>query len=212
MADQEGLARRRETAAGCACVSIAGVALALLAVVLMLPVSRANRDSGQAVMCQSNLRQVGGALLDYCGDWDGTLPQAADWCDGVGQYAASVRVFVCPATDSSSPTDYWLHRPVAGLRTRCVAHPEATFLLFEARNWPNGFGGRGAVTARHQGGAIYCYLDGHSKWRRPEDVPTEAWRVDALEQWQALPVESAESEGSNGVTDGRAPIRLATPR
>jgi prepilin-type N-terminal cleavage/methylation domain-containing protein/prepilin-type processing-associated H-X9-DG protein len=103
--------------------------IAILAAILF-PVFARARENARRSSCQSNLKQIGLALLQYVGDYDDSMPRsfygtAVDttptnykWMDAVQPYVKSTQVFVCPSdagakyrysgdVDPASPsTDY----------------------------------------------------------------------------------------------------------
>ncbi|MBC7327753.1 prepilin-type N-terminal cleavage/methylation domain-containing protein [bacterium] len=53
------------------------VVIAIIAILagILFPVFSQAREKGRQAVCQSNMRQIGMALLMYAEDWDGTLPK-----------------------------------------------------------------------------------------------------------------------------------------
>lgn len=181
--------RRRAWCCGCGY----GCAVGLLVVLVLAPraldpMARQRPPS----ICLSNVRQLGVAVLTYSEEWSGALPPACEWCEAVTPYLPERSVFQCPLAHSSGPTDYWLHRRVAGLPISSIARPEGIVMLFEARNWPDGHGGSGAIVFRHRGGAMTGFVDGHAKWCTPDSLPSESWQVVASGSGDA---ESASESG-----------------
>lgn len=100
--------------------------IALLAAILF-PVFGRARENARRASCQSNLKQMGLGILQYCQDQDERFPLAVTgststtsnppvgWADGIQPYVKSLQIFQCPSDDmgpSSNPTvagytDYW---------------------------------------------------------------------------------------------------------
>ena len=59
------------------------VVIAILAILagILLPVFAKARERGRAVVCLSNLKQFGLAVIEYCDDWDEKYPYGLDWSD-----------------------------------------------------------------------------------------------------------------------------------
>lgn len=105
------------------------VVIAILAVLaaILFPVFARTRENARRASCQSNLRQIGLGMLQYCGDYDDKLVRswygngsgsysggsnATDrykWMDAIQPYLKSEQVFNCPS-HASYPA-----APVAGL-------------------------------------------------------------------------------------------------
>jgi prepilin-type processing-associated H-X9-DG protein len=135
--------------------------------------------------CVSNLRCVERAMLMYVEDHGDRLPPAAAWPEGLRRYGADGTALVCPADarerknvsprgrrlETSYTQDWRLAgQPFAalgGVADQKVAHFDGLALL----------GGPEALDPRHNGGVCLGYLDGHVEWRRPADIPPEAWQV-----------------------------------
>jgi prepilin-type N-terminal cleavage/methylation domain-containing protein/prepilin-type processing-associated H-X9-DG protein len=97
--------------------------IALLAAIIFPVFSRA-RENGRRASCQSNLKQIGLALLQYqqdydetlAADWYGPLPNSQSdpasflnarykWMDAIYPYVRSEQIFTCPS-DSRSEGRY----------------------------------------------------------------------------------------------------------
>jgi prepilin-type N-terminal cleavage/methylation domain-containing protein len=100
------------------------VAIIALLAAILFPVFSARAENGRRASCQSNLRQIGLALLQYQQDWDETLvadwygPQPNNqsdpasypnarykWMDAIYPYVKSEQLFACPS-DSRSQSRY----------------------------------------------------------------------------------------------------------
>jgi prepilin-type N-terminal cleavage/methylation domain-containing protein/prepilin-type processing-associated H-X9-DG protein len=79
------------------------VVIAIIAILaaLLIPVFAAARERAQVTQCQSNLKQISEAILQYVQDWDDTLPgyyghPPQTWKGQVLPYIRSREVFLCP--------------------------------------------------------------------------------------------------------------------
>lgn len=95
--------------------------IAFLAAILF-PVFARARENARRSSCQSNLKQIGLACLQYVQDYDETMPFARQdfqgvgsipWHDSVQAYIKNTQVFNCPS-DSFSTTEGNSHRPFIG--------------------------------------------------------------------------------------------------
>lgn len=92
--------------------------IALLAGILFPVFSRA-REKARQTSCQSNLKQVGLAILMYAQDYNYRLPRDSYWVAGVAQtwmrviqpYTKNWQIFVCPSKNmtgfGADQTDTW---------------------------------------------------------------------------------------------------------
>src|SRR5205807_1896719 len=92
----------------------AGAILLLVAGVAALPLLRWQQAESARTLCQSNLRRISIALLQYSQDFDGRFPPVRMpgpnrewrmWVDNILQYAGRVDYFVCPANPAASARD-----------------------------------------------------------------------------------------------------------
>lgn len=91
------------------------IAIIGLLAAILFPVFGRARENARRASCQSNLKQIGLALIQYTQDWDemqprtyfGSLgasnwPTSYKWMDAIYSYAKSEQVFRCPS--ETSPT------------------------------------------------------------------------------------------------------------
>jgi len=153
--------------------------LAVLALILMPAGMFAGpRPAARRAACMSNMKQLVLALRLYADDWEGRYPPAGKWDRDAVRYAQSnlprPRLW-CPDVAANSVIDparrpdvfgYGLNVSLAGARAASVSDPTRTVALFET-DLPQPAAGRaGAVAdpARHRGGNVYAFSDGHVKW------------------------------------------------
>lgn len=135
--------------------------IALLAAILFPAFSRA-RESGRAIACTSNLKQIGMALNMYSEDYNGLHPiagaaikwdeidsatQNGPWMQQLQPYLKSKQVFRCPSdSDSSTPTFWDRARLILPSRPTLLPQPIRVALNMRRLSWLAGMLFR-AITA-----------------------------------------------------------------
>jgi len=116
--------------------------------------------------CQSNLKQIGMALLQYSRDYDERLPLTEDWVNGLWPYSRSKVILRCPSRPDL-PVGYAIHSGVSRLYGYpMISSPARTIFVFDSD-----VGGANPVDdgkllprpARHPKGHGVAFLDGHVK-------------------------------------------------
>ncbi|MEN6344023.1 MAG: hypothetical protein ABFE16_01900 [Armatimonadia bacterium] len=132
--------------------------------------------------CQSNMKQLGLALLMYCQDYDEKMPIADRWCDAVFPYCKNEAIFTCPADKEqwSYAMNYKLSRQLMAR----IEQPAWTIALFESepsrRNAWDKDAPAGASLAsppRHGDFNNFAFTDGHVKALRTPEVRPEMYRL-----------------------------------
>lgn len=94
--------------------------IAILAAILF-PVFARARENARRASCQSNVKQLGLALIQYTQDYDERLPihnsGTATWTDELEPYFKSVQILLCPSAKS---TDGFTS--VGGIKSNYVAN------------------------------------------------------------------------------------------
>ena len=101
------------------------VAIIAVLAAILFPVFARARENARRASCQSNLKQIGLAAMQYASDYDGCLPPAViipgfnpgdlktqSYVDLLQPYVKNLQIFVCPsfsrpayATSGSEPSD-----------------------------------------------------------------------------------------------------------
>ena len=92
------------------------VVIAIIAILaaILFPVFAKAREKARQSSCQSNLKQMGLAILQYCQDYDEQYPKAWmgaanggsipgvqwKWMDSIAPYCKSTQIFDCPSAGS----------------------------------------------------------------------------------------------------------------
>jgi prepilin-type N-terminal cleavage/methylation domain-containing protein/prepilin-type processing-associated H-X9-DG protein len=172
------------------------VAIISILAAILFPVFGRARENARRSSCQSNLKQIGIAMMQYVqdnderfmhSDHDATPPYT--WFQPLQPYIKSTQVFKCPSLgdESSSPdpnTDYIINGFFAhgvsqalfqnSAEQIAVAEREKNLAAFDYHPFTEG----SDLTApemddniskdRHFNGSNYIFADGHVKWLRYE--------------------------------------------
>lgn len=130
------------------------VVIAIIAILaaILFPVFARARENARRASCQSNLKQIGLAMLQYTQDYDEKFPQVVveataanvtasnpyGWADALQPYAKSVQLFQCPS-ETEGPTndptstapgysDYWYNRMMSGESQAAIAAVSQTVM------------------------------------------------------------------------------------
>lgn len=125
---------------------------------------------GQKVICGTNLRGIGIAMMVYANDNDDRFPTADKWCDLlVVHYYVDVEQFVCDRSDVKvGESSYAMNKNIVGVKASDI--PEDVVLLFESKPGWNQAGGPEILTAENHNGEGCNILFGD---RRVRIVETE---------------------------------------
>lgn len=90
-----------------------------------------SRHLAQRVICGTNLKGLGSALVIYAHEYDDQLPTATEWCDLLITNAdVSPKSFICPSSDDNhGECSYALNKYAAGKRLSEL--PPGMIILFE---------------------------------------------------------------------------------
>jgi prepilin-type processing-associated H-X9-DG protein/prepilin-type N-terminal cleavage/methylation domain-containing protein len=134
--------------------------IALLAALILPTLSRV-RESGRAISCTSNLKQIGLALMQYAEDYNGYHPVAGatiawdaidpathnhGWMQQIQAYLKDQQVLHCPS-DGASKYSYFLSARVAYLEagefaatnTKRIQYPTAFVVAGDTFSYSGGF-------------------------------------------------------------------------
>jgi prepilin-type N-terminal cleavage/methylation domain-containing protein/prepilin-type processing-associated H-X9-DG protein len=128
------------------------VIIGVLAAILW-PVFNRSHGPSKRASCQSNLKRIGLAFVQYTQDYDERMPPIAfnsvsrsvhpfskpfGWADGLYPYMSSSQLFQCLSNPAPRPrrvdatqigfTDYWFNTYLAGRASKYFTAPSQTFL------------------------------------------------------------------------------------
>lgn len=106
------------------------IAIIGLLAAILFPVFTRARENARRTSCQSNLKQMGLALVQYLQDYDEVLPSPTfgstaktstsyyRWQDAVYPYVRNVQIFRCPADSGSTGNNQYSYRATKGGTTK----------------------------------------------------------------------------------------------
>jgi len=155
--------------------------------------------------CKENLRALMVGMLMYQQDYDGKMPIADRWCDGVEPYVPSMAVFACPADDGEY--SYAMNYKLSRLHESKIEFASSTITLFESEpSRKNAWDGKEAFPGtsladppRHEDHNNFAWADGHVSSLLPEEVKADQYRPLGREGEVAQP--AADGEGIAWMVD-----------
>jgi hypothetical protein len=113
------------------CVALAGTGVELY------PLFKQQQQKAQFSACQSNMKQIGMAMMQYTQDYDERMPVNDNWCDAIMPYTKNSQIFVCPSLPNSK-CGYAMNRNLRGAALRDLSFGPA--MVFEASGGWNSVG------------------------------------------------------------------------
>lgn len=163
--------------AGMALPAIAVPIMAMLMAILMPALGR-TRGLTQRLVCMTNMRGLGAAIMVYANDYDNKYPTASQWCDLLIEYAdVDPRSFRCRAS-SGEEFSYGFNENLDGLGFDDASAD--TVMLFEIAGGRNVVGGPELlITDRHRcEGCNILFADGHVQFVRSRELGGLKWTVE----------------------------------
>ena len=146
------------------------IAIISILAAILFPVFARARENARRASCQSNLKQLGLAAMQYAQDYDESYmrsplhtystvsaTRAFGWADAVQSYIKNIQIFQCPSeTNNRNPnpvspgyTDYWMNRFATNRKLAAFPFASTTVLMGD---------GMGIVSGEsYIGTAIYVY-------------------------------------------------------
>ena len=175
------------------------VVIAIIAVLaaMLFPVFGRAREKASQTSCLSNMKQIVLAALMYCHDYEQVYvpPETGGelylWPDLLKPYMGNKQILQCPSY-SQGDLGYginWVHYAFAypppgkmigyawdESKVICFVELDGntttpTYYLSDGGGGGHGLVHRGPGSLRHNGGSNYAFLDGHSKYFKPETIP-----------------------------------------
>ncbi len=167
------------------------VVIAIIAILaaILFPVFAKAREKARQTTCMNNQRQIGLALLMYVQDHDEIFPMAATWSQDIaGAYGLANKIFDCPTAThkgTAAEPDYFYVAGslLSGVALGDIRDPSDAPMLSDLASphskkpYVDSPGSHdlaiAAATvdkARHNGGALFTYVDGHVSWLAQDDI------------------------------------------
>ncbi len=164
--------------------------LIFLAVIFFPPGTFRSHENARRSSCQSNLKQLALAFLQYQQDADSKLPLVArkdsrGWAEDVQPYLKNWQIFQCPsgASGTQQTSDYFYNARLNGAKLDSLDAIAATINCGDGPDGaplsshlsalpPAALTNSNSFAQRHLGGANYGFVDGHVKWFKPEKIST----------------------------------------
>ncbi len=173
------------------------IAIITLLMAILLPALGRAKKRAKAVVCQSNMRQIGVAMWLYEQDNEQLFPRpshstadTSGWLSTLVPYGLNAKARACPEdprflnptlNSTSYSTNDYMVPPQPYVKTTLVTRPMLTVFVVETSNGadhvhvtaqddfarPDDFLEEGIAVQRHQDAANYLYVDGH--------VETKSW-------------------------------------
>ena len=167
--------------------------VAALVAAIIFPMFQKVREGSRSDYCQSNMRRLGLALIQYSQDFDENFPQGMNkagngWAGQLYSFTKNTQVYQCTKDpQQGNYVSYTENRNIAGLYYGNMVQPAATVALYEFStlncdpSTPEAVSATGLNapqdSTRHDGegygpmfGLNFLMTDGHVKWLTPEKV------------------------------------------
>ena len=125
------------------------------------------RANAQKASSESNLKQIGLAIIEYVADHNETMPDSDKWVDEIMPYVRSKAPFHDPSAPAGQAYSYAYNRALSHKSLAQFDSPATTIMLFESAKGVKNASDTGQSVprpGRHQGGTDYAFADGHVKW------------------------------------------------
>lgn len=132
---------------------IVGVAAVVFPMLTQHPWLRPDRGTAT---CLSHLKVTGMAAVMYAQDHDHRLPPVHHWHERIAPWGYQGELQGCPEAPSAPYGGYAMRPMLTSEDLRDIAEPAEEVLFFDGRD--------AEVEERHEGGANYCFADGHAQW------------------------------------------------
>lgn len=136
--------------------------------------------------CQTHMKALGRAIVEYTQDWEETFPPAANWATLTSKYVSGGGFNVsaeeaphCP--EASSTYSYSFNSALSGVAIKNLKSPKETVLIFESDSTMlNANGGKDQLSKklRHYGKNNFWFAYGFVRAKDTEEIKTLHWIPD----------------------------------
>jgi len=165
-------------------LAVAGMALPVVSLpiiammaAIMMPALFRTKGLAHRLVCGTNMRGLGAAMMVYANDYDDKYPTANEWCDLLIEYAdVDPRSFRCRA-GFGGEFSYGFNENPEGLGFDDASAD--TVMLFEIVGGRNVVGGPELLsTERHKNeGCNVVFADGHVQFVQTQELGDLRWTV-----------------------------------
>lgn len=144
---------------------------------IMMPALSQVKEVAQKVVCETNFKALGNAMIVYMNDYEGRFPTPDRWCDLMMETVDVSEVSLKCPSDMEGNFSYAVNEKIGGIDLREA--PADLVVLFESDLGRNGVGGREDVIFRHQlhdqPGCNILFADGHVEFVTEDRIGELRW-------------------------------------
>jgi len=128
------------------------------------------KEAARRTACMGNTRQIGLAMLQYAQDHDNQFPKdLAVLLQGPEVYLTTLKVFICPSSDSNIPEKWWYADPKTITNEELEEFNCYVLVPGASYDWPPEFILLHDKKDNHDGAGRNCWFnDGHTEWLTEE--------------------------------------------
>jgi prepilin-type processing-associated H-X9-DG protein len=152
------------------------IAMMAMMLAIMMPALGKTKLMAQRLVCGTNLKGLGNAMVVYAFDYEDKYPTGSRWCDLLAEEAdVGAKSFICRGAADDGPGHYAMNENIE--RLGADATPDMV-LLFETDEpgWNLVGGSELLSTENHRGdGCNVLFMDGHVEFVKSKDVGGLRW-------------------------------------
>ncbi|MBN1457609.1 MAG: DUF4190 domain-containing protein [Sedimentisphaerales bacterium] len=166
--------------AGIGVPAVFGLFILPMMLAILMPALSKTRHLAERLVCATNLKGLGTAMVVYANDYDNKFPTGDKWNDLlVSETDVNPLIFRCKSADEG-PSNYAMNENLAGKSTSV---PAQTVLLFESGPGWNQVGGADDLSVENhcEEGCNILFADGHTEFVMSEDIDSLEWGDETTE-------------------------------
>ncbi len=164
-----------QAVAGIAVPFVALPIVALLMAIFMPALAR-TRQTAFRMVCATNLKGLGSAMLIYANDYDDKYPTPSEWCELLVEHVeVTPKSFLCKGAPEG-PCNYAMNENAAKLGLK--APPDMVLLFESTPGWNQSGGPELLTTENHQGdGCNILFMDGYVEFVKTQRLNELLWKL-----------------------------------
>ena len=167
-------------------LAIAGIVVSAITIVIMpfiilmmailMPALANVKMHAQTTVSLTNAKHICLAMMMYCEENDGRLPQVDNWPAALTPYLRDTKILESPFAPHTGRA-WAMNRHLNGLKVHDIRQPARTVLIFEIEPGGPPAGGREILPHRPRGqrGYVIGFLDSHTELIQPENLDSLIW-------------------------------------